>query len=291
MRRLSFLLMALLLGGAIVSVSAQTEAVIDSIDEPLFSEAELDTVFAADSTIFADSAYYPAAELYRYVWTSQRLNPYGVKIDSLPDSTLIDVSTFVYPTLSTRITSGFGQRRWRWHYGTDLGVCVGDTIVSMFSGRIRIIDFERRGYGRYVVVRHDNGLESVYAHMSRVLVSLDQRVEAGEPIGLAGNTGRSTGPHLHFEVRLLGNAFDTRKLIDFENRTTWNDSLLITIADTYSHNAALKELSKAVFHTIRSGDTLSGLARKYGTRVSTLCKMNKISTKTVLRIGRKIRVR
>lgn len=249
-----------------------------------------DTVeaFAVDSSYLYSN---PAAELYRFSWTSQRINPYGVKIDSIPDSTEIDVSGFVYPTASNRITSSFGMRRYRWHYGTDIGINIGDTIVASFGGCVRIIDYEPKGYGHYVVIRHDNGLETVYAHLSRVLCYLDQEVEAGQPIALGGNTGRSTGPHLHYEIRFLGNAFNTTKLIDYESRSVKQNPYIITLADTYSHNAALKELAKAKYHKVRAGDTLSGIARRYGTTVSKLCQLNRISSKKILRIGQSIRYR
>ncbi len=294
MRRFLFLLVGALLCAPTVSLRAQTEQpdslFTDDLDDIDAMKEAADTIdlFANDSSYLYSN---PAAELYRFSWTSQRINPYGVKIDSIPDSTVVDVSGFVYPTASNRITSSFGMRRYRWHYGTDIGINIGDTIFASFGGCVRIIDYEPKGYGRYVVVRHDNGLETVYAHLSRVLCHLDQEVEAGQPIALGGNTGRSTGPHLHYEIRFLGNAFNTTKLIDYENRTVKQNPYIITLADTYSHNAALKELAKAKYHKVRAGDTLSGIARRYGTTVSKLCQLNRISSKKILRIGQSIRYR
>lgn len=292
-------LKVLLLVGALACaptffLRAQTEQPDSLFTEDLDDiDALKDTTETAD-TFAADSSYLysnPAAELYRFSWTSQRINPYGVKIDSIPDSTVVDVSGFVYPTASNRITSSFGMRRYRWHYGTDIGICIGDTIFASFGGCVRIVDYEPKGYGRYVVIRHDNGLETVYAHLSRVLCYLDQEVEAGQPIALGGNTGRSTGPHLHYEIRFLGNAFNTTKLIDYESRSVKENPYVITLADTYNHNAALKELAKAKYHKVRQGDTLSGIARRYGTTVSKLCQLNHISAKKILRIGQSIRYR
>ena len=120
----------------------------------------------------------PAYELYHYSWTPLRVNPYGVKVDSMPDSIYIDCRDFVYPTESNRITSNYGWRRYRYHHGIDIGLNVGDTLRAPFSGRIRVVDYERKGYGHYVVIRHNNGLETVMAHMSRVLVQIDQDVVA-----------------------------------------------------------------------------------------------------------------
>ena len=104
-----------------------------------------------------------------------------------------------------------------------------------FDGKIRLTKFERRGYGYYVVVRHTNGMETVYGHLSKFLVKPNQIVKAGDPIALGGNTGRSTGPHLHFETRYLGLAINPTELIDFENG--------VTIKDTYSFNKQQVEKS------------------------------------------------
>ena len=295
MRCRNCLAMGVLLGAAICATAqtydADTLAATDfySEEDGLFWEVSADSAYTANDSSFLDQ--HPAAELYRFSWTSERINPYGVKIDSIPDSTFIDVSDFVYPVQSNRITSLFGMRRYRWHYGTDIGVCVGDTVCATFKGRVRIVDYERNGYGHYVVIRHDNGLETVYAHLSRVLCTINQDVAAGDVIGLGGNSGHSTGPHLHYEARFLGNAFNTAKLIDYQTKTLRTNPFVITLADTYSHNAALKELAKARYHTVRKGDTLSGIARRYGTTVSKLCQLNRISSKKILRIGQKIRYR
>jgi murein DD-endopeptidase MepM/ murein hydrolase activator NlpD len=189
------------------------------------------------------------------------------------------------------ITSKFGPRRYRYHFGTDIKVYTGDTIWCPFDGMVRIIDYEPNGYGRYVVVRHDNGLETVYAHLSRVLVEENLRIYSGEPIGLGGNTGRSTGSHLHFETRYLGNAINPELLFDFENHTIKEEEYLITKKNTFYHQKELKEMAAAKYHTVRSGDTLGALARRYGTSVSTLCRLNGIKSTSIIRIGQRLRVR
>ena len=233
----------------------------------------------------------PACELYNYSWTSERLNPYRIKIDSLPDSVFIDCTDFVYPLQSNRITSNFGMRRYRYHYGIDLGVKVGDTIRATFGGKVRIVDYERKGYGHYVVIRHNNGLETVYAHLSEVLVDINQTVTAGDIIALGGNTGHSTRPHLNYEIRFLGNAFNPTKLIDFGTKHLRKKEYYITRKDTYSHSQELKALAQARYHKVKPGDNLSKIARRYGVTVKQLCRLNKISTNTILRVGRKIRYR
>lgn len=236
----------------------------------------------------------PAYELYHYSWTPLRVNPYGVKVDSMPDSVYIDCREFVYPTESNRITSNYGWRRYRYHHGIDIGLEVGDTLRATFSGRVRVVDYERKGYGHYVVIRHNNGLETVMAHMSRVLVNIDQDVVAGQPIGLGGNTGHSTGPHLHYELRFLGNSFNPVNLIDFENKKCLSDEdgfYIVSKKGTYAHGKELAEVQSSAYHKVRQGETLSHIARRYHTTVKRLCQLNRIKETSILRIGQRIRYR
>lgn len=235
---------------------------------------------------------HPADDIYNRIWTSDKLNPYQTSIDDLNDSIQIDLSSYTAPLAKfERITSHFGTRRFRFHYGVDLRLQVGDTIYASFSGKVRIIDYERRGYGRYVVLRHDNGLETVYAHLSRVLVSHDQIVCSGTPIALGGNTGRSTGPHLHYEIRYLGNAINPVKLIDFASGTPLEEDYLMTKEISFYHQKELKALAAALFYKVRKGDSLSVIARRYGTTVGAICRLNNISPKRIIRIGQTLRVR
>jgi murein DD-endopeptidase MepM/ murein hydrolase activator NlpD len=134
------------------------------------------------------------------------------------------------PVTETRITSPFGFRGYRWHYGTDLKVYHNDPIVAAFDGIVRIVDYERYGYGRYVVLRHLNGFETLYGHLSKAEVAVGDQVKAGELIGLGGSTGRSTGTHLHFEVRYQGNAIDPSSIYDFSEDCLINDTYQITPA-------------------------------------------------------------
>ena len=233
---------------------------------------------------------HPADDIYNNIWTSERLNPYHFPVDSLPDSVRIDCSNFVLPIYG-KVTSKFGRRRYRYHYGIDLRLNVGDSIRCAFAGKVRIIEYEPGGYGHYVVVRHDNGLETVYAHLSQVLVNLNQYVKAGQMIALGGNTGRSTGPHLHFETRYLGNAINPDYLIDFERGTMRQLSYLITKKNTFNYQKELSNLQLARYHVVHRGDTLSEIASRYGTTVRKICNLNRISTKKLLKPGQKIRVK
>ena len=183
------------------------------------------------------------------------------------------------------------MRKSRYHYGTDIRLRVGDTIRSAFDGQVRICDYDPRGYGNYVVIRHTNGLETVYGHLSQIIVEPNERVAAGEVIALGGNTGRSTGPHLHFEMRYLGNAFNTEKAINYLTFAPKDTTYLITRKHTYSHNAELMALKAAKYITVKKGDNLSVLAKRHGTSVTKICQLNGIKSNAVLRIGQKLRVR
>lgn len=160
------------------------------------------------------------AEIYNTNWNSPSVNPYGNSA-AIPATKQIDVSDFHMPVPS-RVTSPFGWRArfGRMHKGVDMSLRMGDTVRAAFNGKVRLTKFEGKGYGYYVVIRHDNGMETVYGHLSRFLVKPNQRVKAGEPIALGGSTGRSTGPHLHFETRYMGIALNPESIIDFNNKTT-----------------------------------------------------------------------
>ena len=234
---------------------------------------------------------FPADELYGE-WTNDWVDPFrGQKID-MPDSCRIDCSTFVLPLdTMTYVTSKYGPRRRRMHRGIDLKVQKGDTIRAAFSGKIRIRNYERRGYGYYLVIRHPNGLETVYGHLSKFLVERDEIVKAGQPIGLGGNTGRSTGSHLHFETRFLGQAINPAEIIDFENSTPHQDVFVFRNVKINGRKSNIYTSSnnQMVYHRVKSGDTLGKIARMYGTSVSELCRLNGLKSTSTLRIGQSIR--
>ena len=213
------------------------------------------------------------------------LDPFNVPLADTRDTFKIDVQTFYAPTCG-RVTSEFGFRRWRHHNGIDLKVQRGDTIYCAFDGVVRIRRYDRRGYGYFIVVRHTNGLETVYGHFSKFLVQLGDEVKAGTPIGLGGSTGRSTGPHLHLEFRYLGNPINPRDIVDFDSTYTIKNSTLVLTASNFKYK---KELSKIKYWTVRKGDTLGKISKRTGVPISRLCKLNKISRKTILRLGRRLR--
>ena len=257
---------------------------------------------AKDSTIF---------EKY---WDTTTLFPYKeVDMSGMPKSVVIDLvdslTSYHCPYQGSVHPRGkYGPRRRRQHQGVDLPLKMGDPVYATFCGRVRISQYNKGGYGNLVIIRHDNGLETYYGHLSERLVEPDQWVEAGQIIGLGGSTGRSTGPHLHFETRYYGQSFDPERLIDFKNGTLSRETFLLKksffsiysnagqdfedeIANEEQDKKEAAEKAAMKYYKIRSGDTLGGIARRYGTTVTNICRLNGIKSTTVLRIGRSLRVR
>ena len=257
---------------------------------------------AKDSTIF---------EKY---WDTTTLFPYReVDMSGMPKSVVIDLvdslTCYHCPYQGTVHPHGkYGPRRRRQHQGVDLPLKTGDPVYATFCGRVRISQYNKGGYGNLVIIRHDNGLETYYGHLSERMVEPGQWVEAGQIIGLGGSTGRSTGPHLHFETRYYGQSFDPERLIDFKNGTLSRETFLLKksffsiysnagqdfedeIANEEQHKKEAAEKAAMKYYKIRSGDTLGAIARRHGTTVANLCRLNGIKSTTILRIGRSLRVR
>ena len=227
---------------------------------------------------------------FKNFWINDKIKIYDKEF-KLKDTTYIPLIDSLTPyfkmPLKGTITSGFGPRWRRFHYGTDIRAKVGDSVYAAFSGKVRFTRYNKGGYGNLIILRHFNDLESFYGHLSKIYVKENQYVKVGTCIGLAGNTGRSTGPHLHFELRYLGNAFNPTAMVDFKTFKLKSDTLMLTASD-FSYRAKFRN---PVYYKIRSGDTLSRIAVKKHTSISKLCKLNGIRRTTTLRIGKIIRVR
>ena len=257
---------------------------------------------AKDSTIF---------EKY---WDTSTLFPYReVDMSGMPKSVVIDLvdslTSYHCPYQGAVHPRGkYGPRRRRQHQGVDLPLKMGDPIYAAFCGRVRISQYNKGGYGNLVIIRHDNGLETYYGHLSERMVEPGQWVEAGQIIGLGGSTGRSTGPHLHFETRYYGQSFDPERLIDFKNGTLSRETFLLKksffsiysnagqdfddeIANEEQDKKEAAEKAAMKYYKIRSGDTLGAIARRNGTTVSNICRLNGIKSTTILQIGRSLRIR
>ncbi|TXK29469.1 peptidoglycan DD-metalloendopeptidase family protein [Pontibacter qinzhouensis] len=247
-----------------------------------------------------DSSWIKIASYYA-IWDTRNINPYrmdGRQLKDTVDITLYDPRTkrdYRMPLEKTPVTSHFGHRGSRWHYGTDIDLNTGDSIFAAFDGVVRINKWDGGGYGNYIVVRHYNGLETLYGHMSKAIAETGTFVKAGELLGLGGSTGRSTGPHLHYEVRYQGNPIDPELMYEFPAYLIKDQNFQITSALFNYYNRSKSSSAtgarKSTYHTVRSGDTLSGIAKRYGVGVSQVTRLNGISTRTTLKVGRKLRIR
>lgn len=252
-------------------------------------------------------------------------NKYAHRITELPDSFRISLKHFCMPTESRVVTSNFGARWGRAHKGIDLKVYIGDTIRAAFSGKVRMVKYEAAGYGKYVVIRHQNGLETIYGHMSDWLVKEDEVVKAGQPIGLGGNTGRSTGSHLHFETRLCGVALNPALMFDFRNQDVVDDYYMFR-KDRYEQESVIANKMRGKvgnggyvasdvrgetmlggrpiepekknvesknaeirYHKVAAGETLYSIAKRRKVTVDELCKMNHLTRDIKVRPGQLLR--
>lgn len=274
--------------------------------------AAVDTIMLRNITM-REELESPSADLYAN-WD----NKYAHRATELPETYKIDLRHFTMPTTSRVITSNFGSRWGRQHKGLDIKVYIGDTIRAAFSGKVRIVRYEAGGYGKYIVIRHNNGLETIYGHLSKQLVEENQEVRSGEVIGLGGNTGRSTGSHLHFETRLCGVALNPALMFDFRaqdvtgdyyafNKDTYDsestnatrlrgkqDSSTYASTDSSDDYATNKRTTSGLtdqisYHKVKKGETLERIAKKRGVTIEKICKLNHITKTMRLRPGQILR--
>ena len=293
--------------------SVRTLGKVCAIDTLATESPYLSIILFNDNTwryVMAEE-YKNDPEVFSDHWNTTATHAYSdVELSSLPEATpirLVDsLGSYHHPYIG-RITSRYGPRRGRAHQGLDISLKIGDPIYATFDGKVRMSK-AAGNYGNLVIIRHNNGLETYYAHLSERSVEVGDWVVAGQQIGLGGNTGRSTGPHLHFEVRYKGQSFDPERIIDFTTGDLRRSELLLkrrhfSIYAKYEQDfdeevevekieeAERKAAAAIQYHTVRSGDTLGALARKYGTTVTRLCQLNGIKSTSILRIGQRLRVR
>ncbi|MEI6885832.1 MAG: M23 family metallopeptidase [Bacteroidota bacterium] len=218
-------------------------------------------------------------------WINDQIFAYKIQRDSIRDTLLLLVDSvhhFQLPVYG-KLFRGFTYT----HKGLDIKLNKGDTVKAAFNGVVRYAKYNRGGFGNLIIVRHYNGLESYYAHNSKILVRVNQVVKAGDPISLGGSSGRSRGPHCHFELRYKDVPLDALRVIDFDNQKLIASSFPITKKVFYPNDYNVN----AVYHKIKNGDTLGHLAKKYHTNVKEICAMNRLKPNSRLRVGSSIRVR
>lgn len=294
-------------------------------DTSSIDEGELLIVEIEEEARFPGSDKMVTIASYFSVWDTKTVNPYGISAREFNDVVpikLYDLSMGRYwspPLNENPITSQFGWRRRRWHLGTDLDLETGDPVYSTFDGIIRVAG-THSGWGRTVVVRHYNGLETLYGHLSRINFEENTLVKAGDEIGKGGNTGRSSGSHLHLEVRFEGNAFDPLNIFRFSrekteivgqdfviSRNLWNylrggSSRVEVNMNAYETDEETEEVeteedpipqevTTKVWYRVKPGDNLTKIAKNYNTTVAEICQLNKISSYKKLYVGLRLRVK
>lgn len=281
---------------------------LDTVNE------HIKVILFADNTweYYKTPGYQSATGIFDEYWSSSVADPYDLEQADLPEQWSIwcvdSLSQYHCPYKGEIHPRGkFGVRRGRRHQGVDIPLKTGDPIYATFTGKVRISKY-MGAYGNVIIIRHENGIETFYAHLSKRLVERDEWVNAGDVIGYGGSTGRSTGPHLHFETRYQGFAFDPQWLIDFKTGNLRHRLFVLkkkyfSIYSNYEQDfedemknheedkAEDAEREAMRWYTIKSGDTLSRIAINNNTTVSELCRLNGMNRNSVLKIGRKIRVR
>ncbi len=285
----------------IVNRSAIVETEVEEIEEDEEAIAEVDSLLA-----------FPSNDLYA-TWDTTTIHPYSFSQCFKTDSIILKLTEptdcgFILP-FKGAVTSEFGWRHRRPHYGTDIDLETGDKVVAAFDGMVRIAKLNR-SYGNVVIIRHSNGLETVYAHLSKITVEAGQKIEAGEEIGLGGNTGHSYGSHLHFEMRYLGQAVDAEDFVDFEKGILKKNEYVFTKADVetkydlralhsrHKHDLGLAKKSnggkvtikKGRSYKVKKGDTLYRIAKRNHTTIKAICKKNGFKTSKKLKAGQRIKV-
>ena len=258
-----------------------------------------------------------ADKTFTEAWVPNSTNPYNIPLDSLPlhnSICLVDsASVFVCPN-PVKVFSKFGYRHGRQHQGVDLPLKTGTPVYAAFDGRVRASEYHS-GYGNLIIIRHENGLETFYGHLSKREVEVGDWVHAGDQIGLGGSTGRSTGPHLHFETRYKGFAFDPEWIADYEKGKLRSNVFVLRRSylnasshyvpesldeeeDVYLADEKIEQEEQRIaaekaamrYYTVRSGDTLSTIAKKHGKSLSAIQRLNPGVNSNRLRIGQRIRV-
>ena len=320
MKRILLIVVALLAATDLYALDSLAVQAVKPVSSPIVVDTLATDSPALSVLLFNDGTWRYVqnrtieqdSTVYGKFWDTENISAYRtVSIDSIPKAVAINLvdslKHYRYPYVG-RITSRYGMRHRRPHNGIDVALKVGDTICSAFDGRVRFSKATNTGYGTLIIIRHDNGLETYHGHLSARLVEENDRVVAGQPIGLGGNSGRSTGPHIHFETRYYGQSFDPERIINFRTGELRRDKILLKKgyysiyskyeqdfnAEAEREDAEKKEKALSAekrYYKVRSGDYLGLIAKRNHTTVGAICRLNGIKPTTTLQIGRVLRVK
>lgn len=244
-----------------------------------------------------EKTFYDTSAIFKNDWNNNQTFCYtNKKYDVTKGIELVDsIHSYAFP-IENKTTSPFGRRHSSFHKGIDIPLKNGEAIVAAFDGKVRYAKYNNGGFGNLVIIRHVNGLETYYAHLSKFKVKPNQIVKAGQVIGLGGSTGRSYSPHLHFEVRYKDKAINPERIFNTEEYCLRNDKTIVgelvqNMQQQIKHSHLDESfLAEGKVYSIQKGDTLSKIAARSGTTVSELCALNGLSQQSVLQIGQKIRI-
>ena len=279
----------------------QAPYIVDPVDDDEEDDDDLPTVFTLD-----DEGVEREDDIILEGFDTAAIHLPKLDVNTIASPIIIQLcdpsrgEKFTWPTpWTSRPSSHYGPRRRRFHYGLDLAQPTGEPIYAAFDGVVRISKYNK-SYGNLVIIHHANGLETYYAHMSKRHVSAGQQVKSGDVIGLCGNTGRSFGSHLHFEVRYMGNALNPENVVDCSTHDLISNQLEITSSSfrkvakgsskEWSAGSSQSSTGDGSWYRVRQGDNLSKIARRNGITVKRLCQLNGISETKVLHPGDKLRV-
>jgi hypothetical protein len=287
MKLLRFSLLLIFVLPLFMFAQRNPDAIIDTVDTPsgpaiLYKNFTWE--YLQDEPVMM-SQEDDSTGLFSAQWINDQIFAYRIRQDSIRDTVITLTSAgriFTLPVYG-KLFRGFTYS----HKGLDIKLNKGDSIKAAFDGVVRYAKYNRGGFGNLVIIRHYNGLETYYGHLSKFLVKVNEVVKSGDQIALGGSSGRSRGPHLHFEVRYKDIPLDPLRMIDYDNRKLMATNFPVTRKVFYPNDFS----PNAQVVRIKSGDTVGKLARKYRTSVKEICAMNKIKPTTTLRVGRSIRVR
>lgn len=284
------------------SLSNSLKIKVSSTSEKSFLVNEIEIPLQPDQTIENEASIDIKAEY----WDNTVYNPYRYTTTEFPLKVNFKDNSYASPVKHQKvITSRYGWRRGRAHKGIDIDLVTGDSVVSVLDGIVRFARYSR-GHGKTVVVRHYNGLETTYAHLSHIAVKENDSIAKGQLLGKGGNTGRSTGSHLHFVTSFKGEYIHPDYLFNFDNtnairaqeiwvtkkwtRPSYHSSKRLTKLSLYkTKEDALASLEKQrKVYVVRKGDTLSRISRRNNTTIRSICRTNKIKKTSTLRIGQKL---
>jgi len=291
--------------GLLFSLHSIAQEPLPATINPINETFQVDTLANDGEELEVDSLKTTDETIYKNIWNSTQIKYPANTLPNKNDTIVISLlnsgdSPFVMP-IKGQILSKFGWRHRRMHTGTDIRLNSGDTVRCAFDGRVRLAK-SFRGYGNLVLVRHSNGLETIYAHLKAIKVKVNDTIKAGDLIGLGGRTGRASCNHLHFETRLFGEPFDSNKYIDYETYALRSDKVyyknkqfVTDLKDLRDKPAPENKLllasgGGASKHVIRKGDNLWTIAKKYNTTVKKLCAANKITAQKTLKVGSVLRI-